>query len=70
MTNFIRDKFGRVIGMLDVGGPQPEGNQTLRTPTGSVLGWYEANSNVTRDKYGRYVGQGNIVMSLLNLESK
>lgn len=65
-TTYIRDRYGRVIGMLEEGAALPKGNQVLRSPNGILVGTYEANGNVTRDNHGRFMGQGNLLLTLLN----
>lgn len=66
MINYVRNRYGRVMGMIEEGAALPKGNQILRSSTGQLLGTYEANSNTTRDSRGRFVGQGNLLMTLID----
>ena len=58
----IKDGTGKIIGWV---GTDYYGNQVLCNFSGQILGKYDVAHNVTRDFYGRKVGDGNILMMLL-----
>lgn len=57
----LRDRTGRLLGTLYV----QSDCQELRDRTGSYLGTFDAKANETRDRNGRLVGSGNLLMTLL-----
>lgn len=63
MVTYLKDKFGRVIGILEEGAALPRGHQILRNHQGKVVGSFDGK--VTRDGSGLYQGEGNILLMLL-----
>ncbi|WP_119157759.1 hypothetical protein [Caldimonas tepidiphila] len=59
----LRDRQGRRIAEIETRG---DGKQVIRDPLGRRLGEYDPKSNVTRDAQGRRVGEGNLLVSLLD----
>jgi hypothetical protein len=58
---FLRDRYGTIIGQIVVEGTR----QTLRDRYGYLLGWYDDSSNLTHDQYGTIIGRGNLLTTLL-----
>ncbi|MBQ4618230.1 MAG: hypothetical protein IJB27_07660 [Clostridia bacterium] len=58
----IQDWRGKILGFVD---KETNGKKTLRDFQGRILGTYEPSLDVTRDFYGRQVGKGDILMTLL-----
>ena len=65
-TTFLRDNYGRVIGMIDEGGALRADYKQLRSPHGVLLGYYDKRTNTTHDSYGRLVGQGDVLTMLID----
>ncbi len=61
MQNEIRDRNGRLLGTLYIGSD----NQELRDRNGTYCGKYDNGNNETRDRHGKLVGSGNLLMTLL-----
>lgn len=61
-TSFVKNAHGNIIGSLT---SESSGNQSLLNRQGSYLGMYKANMNMTVNRYGHIIGQGNILMTLL-----
>ena len=59
-TEKLRDAQGRQIGTIEDYG----GRRKLRDATGRLLGEYDGR--VTRDANGRTIGQGDLLLMLLN----
>jgi hypothetical protein len=57
----LRDKYGTIIGMIQIEGSR----QTLRDRYGTFLGSYDSHDDWTRDRYGNAVGRGNLLATLL-----
>ena len=57
----LRDKYGTIIGMVQVEGS----HQTLRDRYGTILGSYDSHDDLTRDRYGNFIGRGNLLVTLL-----
>ena len=51
----IKDRYGSIIGFIDV---ESNGDKTVRSPNGSVLGYYRKAMNVTVNTYGSIIAQG------------
>lgn len=62
---YIRDKRGRVLGMLRESGDRTE---LLNQNGNRVLGWYDSSRDETRDGEGRIVGLGNLLITLLRVD--
>ena len=59
----IREFGGKLIGWLEDDG---QGNQQIRDFVGHILGFYRKSEDKTRDFYGRIIGNGNLLVMLLN----
>lgn len=57
----LKDAKGRIIGFLVDSGDQIK----LKSPKYEFLGYYSKNSNKTYDSRGGFVGQGNLLLTLL-----
>lgn len=64
-TKYLRDKRGRVLGMVRETGERTE---LLNQAGNTVLGWYDASRDETRDGAGRIVGLGNLLLTLLETD--
>jgi len=64
MSEYIRDRSGQPIGYFT---QQGRHITHLWTIGGKRLGQYDINSNITQDTSGRWVGQGNLLLTLLRL---
>ena len=62
MEDIIRDFSGRIIGRVETDG---NGNQTVRSFYGEIVGRYDAQRDVTTDFYGKILARGNIAVGLL-----
>lgn len=62
MEKTLYDKFGSRIGTLKKRG---DGNWEIYDKFGSLKGSYNARSDETRDKSGRRVGYGNLLVTLI-----
>jgi|APGre2960657505_1045072.scaffolds.fasta_scaffold11996_9 hypothetical protein len=60
-TQHIRDRQGNIIGTLSIFSDRQE----LRNRTGTYMGYYDNNNDITRDRNGGIVGTGNLLMTLL-----
>ena len=60
----LRDRTGRLLGTIDV----RSNRQELRDRTGTYLGTYDSSCDQTRDRDGRLVGSGNLLMTLIRTE--
>lgn len=58
----LRDRLGRLIGTIRT---NPDGKMELRDKLGSFKGTYDPKNDETRDRLGRYVGKGNLLVTLL-----
>lgn len=58
----IKDWRGKKLGYVET---DAQGNKVLRDFYGKGLGKYVKNGNYTTDFYGRKVGQGDILLTLL-----
>ena len=58
----IQEWTGRIIGWLQV---ESNGDKTLTDFQGSILGYYHVNNDYTTDFYGRIIGWGDQLMTLL-----
>ena len=58
----IKDWTGKILGYVET---DLNGNKTLRDFHGRILGRYNKGLNVTQDFYGRRVGMGDILLTLL-----
>ena len=62
VTQELRDRSGTLMGTLYISSD----SQELRDRTGTYLGKYDQRANETRDRTGRLVGSGNLLMTLLS----
>ncbi|MBQ6946476.1 MAG: hypothetical protein IJN42_00365 [Clostridia bacterium] len=62
MREPIKNYQGRIIGFIEV---KSNGDKVLYDFPGKILGKYNKSLNVTQDFYGRQVGKGDILMTLL-----
>ena len=60
-TEILRDKYGMRIGEIRIEGSK----QTLWDKHYNRLGSYDSHDDWTRDKYGNFVGRGNLLVTLL-----
>ena len=60
-TEVLRDRSGAKTGEIRITGSR----QAIYDLNGHVLGRYAAQSNFTYDEYGRIVGRGNLLTTLL-----
>ena len=60
----IREFSGVIIGYLD---HESNGDITVRSFYGKILGRYERSSDVTKDFYGKILYRGNMAAALLVL---
>ena len=58
----IKDWTGKILGFVETDG---SGNKVLRDFYGSILGKYNKSLDITQDFYGRQVGKGDVLMTLL-----
>lgn len=61
MQDYILDRYGRRIGFTDIRGDK----KYAKDITGKILGWYESKTNSSYDNYGRYLGKGDLTVSLI-----
>ncbi len=54
----LTDRFGHCLGYIET---SHDGVQIARTRYGRTVGYYDPSSNVTRDRFGREVGRGNLL---------
>jgi hypothetical protein len=59
--DYLRDKYGNIVGQIWAGGSRC----MLRDKYGNLLGWYDHETNWTRDRYGNPVGRDNLLTTLL-----
>ena len=59
----LRAFGGKIIGFLE---EDKDGNQQIRDFYGRIKGFYDKRQDKTRDFYGRIIGEGNLLMMLLN----
>lgn len=64
MRETIREFSGMIVGYLD---HESNGDITVRTFTGKILGRYERSSDTTKDFYGKILYRGNMAPALLIL---
>ena len=62
VTQELRDRTGWLMGTLYINSD----SQELRDRHGTYVGKYDQGANETRDRTGRLVGSGNLLMTLLN----
>lgn len=58
----IKDWTGKILGFVET---DSNGNKVLKDFYGRILGKYNKRLDVTQDFYGRKVGSGDILMTLL-----
>lgn len=58
----LQDWTGKIIGFVDY---ESNGDKTLRNFEMQILGKYISSRDITQDFYGRIVGKGDILMTLL-----
>jgi hypothetical protein len=57
----LRDRYGYIIGRIVIEGS----THVLQDQYGVRLGYYDAGTNLTHDRYGTIVAKGNLLVSLL-----
>ena len=62
-TQTLKDWRGKIIGYIDT---QPNGDKILRDFYRRIKGRYHKKGDYTTDFYGRKVGNGDILLTLLN----
>jgi len=60
----LTNRFGSVIGFIKI--DPTNGNQMLLNRFGSVRGYYQARTDITTNRLGSFVGNGNLLMTLLS----
>ena len=55
MEQTIRDFTGKIIGYIEI---DNKGNKTIRNFYREILGYYDAQQDVTRDFYRRIIARG------------
>ena len=58
----ITDFSGRILGYVE---HKLNGDKVLSAFSGAILGFYFKSTNQTQDFYGRIVGYGDVLMTLL-----
>ncbi len=58
----VKDWRGRILGWVET---RSNGEKVLKDFYGKILGFYKPDLDVTTDFYGRHVGKGDILMTLL-----
>ena len=58
----IKDWTGKILGFVEI---KSNGDKVLYDFPGKILGRYNRSLDVTQDFYGRRVGKGDILMTLL-----
>ena len=58
----IKDFYGRILGWIIT---SPNGDKRITDFSGRILGFYRANYDHTTDFYGRIIGNGDQLTSLL-----
>ena len=58
----LRDRNGRIIGKIET---RSDGQQILRDGNGRRVSEYSPRDNVTRDRTGRRIGFGDLLVKLL-----
>lgn len=62
-TDYIKTFEGQYLAIIET---DDEGNQIIRDwPGRQKLGTYYVKENVTRDFYGRIIGRGNVLTTLI-----
>lgn len=61
MTTIIRDRNGTLVGTMY----HHQHGADLRDRNGTLVGTYSATANETRDRTGTFIGNGNLLMTLL-----
>jgi hypothetical protein len=61
MSQVLKDKHGNKIGEIR----EQSGRQVLYDKNGNRLGEYDPKSNVTKNKVGNRIGEGNLLVTLL-----
>ena len=59
----IKEWSGRIIGWIET---ESNGDKRITYFSGRILGFYKANYDQTTDFYGRIIGRGDQLMTLLN----
>ena len=59
----IKEWNGRIIGWIQT---KPNGDKVIKAFDGHILGFYNAHYDHTTDFYGRIIGKGDQLMTLLN----
>lgn len=59
----LKDLYGRPLGWIE---EDYEGNRQIKNSHLRIVGFYNKQRNRTTDFYGRYVGEGDLLTTLLN----
>lgn len=65
-TEVLRDFYNRIIGYIET--DSITGDKVGRDFYNRIIGYYKKNLNQTTDFYGRIVGKGDILASLIVME--
>lgn len=66
MREPIKDYYNRIIGYIET---KPNGDKIGYYFYLRIVGYYEKNSNLTKDFYRRIVGRGDMLSSLITSDS-
>lgn len=58
----LKDRSGMTIGSIET---QPDGSLVIKDASGMPKGYYDPKTNVTKDRTGMRVGEGNLLTTLL-----
>lgn len=58
----IRDFYRKILGYIEIDG---SGNKVARDFYRQIVARYDAKQNVTRDYYGRIIGNGDLTAAML-----
>lgn len=59
----LKDLYGRPLGWIE---EDKDGNQQLKNQNLRIVGFYDKQKNRTTDFFGRYIGTGNLLTTLLD----
>lgn len=63
MAKRLLDKYGKQVGEVET---SPNGDQKINNKYGQLRGEYKQSNDTTYDQYGKTVGEGNQLSSLLD----
>lgn len=64
-VDLVKDFSGRILARIET---DSRGNKTVRNFNNWILGRYDAQSNTTRDFYGRIVARGDACSLLISMQ--